>query len=107
MPRRKPGWTRFSVRKRDQTRNLEHFHESINLGNALGMLRRMALGRGFCLIPSKKPIESSSSGRQGPLGGLRYRRETGSGCHLINDCNFGGPNGKLLLAKHATLAAKR
>ncbi|TDI66048.1 MAG: M23 family metallopeptidase [Alphaproteobacteria bacterium] len=28
-------WTRFSVRKRDQTRNLEHFHESINLGNAL------------------------------------------------------------------------
>jgi len=28
-------WTRFSVRKRDQTGNLEHFHESINLGNAL------------------------------------------------------------------------
>ena len=33
-------WTRFSVRKRDQTGNLEHFHESINLGNALG--RRIA-----------------------------------------------------------------
>ena len=28
-------WTRFSVRKRDQIGNLEHFHESINLGNAL------------------------------------------------------------------------
>ncbi len=35
MPRRRPGWTRFSVRKRDQTGNLENFHESINLGNAL------------------------------------------------------------------------
>ena len=28
---------RFSVRKRDQTRNLEHFHDSINLGNALAL----------------------------------------------------------------------
>jgi len=36
MPRRRPGWTRFSVRKRDQIWTLEHFHELINLGNALG-----------------------------------------------------------------------
>ncbi len=28
-------WARFSVRKRDQTRNLERFHDSINLGNGL------------------------------------------------------------------------
>ena len=35
MPRRRLEWTRFSVRKRDQTKNLEHFHESINLGKAL------------------------------------------------------------------------
>ncbi len=37
MPRRRPGWTRFihPGQKRDQTRKLEHFHELINLGNAL------------------------------------------------------------------------
>ncbi len=39
MPRRRPGWTWFSVRNRDQTGNLEHFHESINLGNALACLK--------------------------------------------------------------------
>jgi hypothetical protein len=28
-------WLRVSVQKRSKTKNLEHFHDSINLGNAL------------------------------------------------------------------------
>jgi len=35
MPWRRPGWTRFSIRMRDQTRNLERFRDSVKFGNAL------------------------------------------------------------------------
>ncbi len=61
-------WTRFSVRKRDQIGNLEHFHESINLGNALAsrqektgsvdnMQRRPVKPRSF--LRQKTPLRES------------------------------------------------
>ncbi len=66
-------WARFSVRKHDQTRNLEHFHESNNLGNALASSS----------VSSTLSFIETGRGAQGEQGKIRVEP------HLFGDIVLG------------------
>jgi len=83
-PAAKPGgvigrfqekWTRFSLRKRDEPENLEHFHESINFGKAQDSKKPSSPAqRALCeaeqrrraLKSTDKSQANEVGGRQGP-----------------------------------------
>jgi len=81
-------WTRFSVRKRDQTRNLEHFHESINLVLAvlLGVLVSFGIiGPAWADLRADKPTILITGSNRGL--GLEFARQyAAKGWNVIATC---------------------